>query len=360
MREVFNHHMLNLARRAREKSQFDLAKAACATQSQISKIEDGFVKPKKELVMRLASALRLQPSFFYDCYQPIGGAATYHKRHSRMNKKLLDVIKAQQAIYKKNIEKLWVSAKDYFKFSRYLPSVSLSDYENQAYLVARALRCKWRVPCGPIDDMVDLLESAGIIVVNKNFGTILFNGLTTVHEYSSSSPPVIFMDPSLPKENYRLALAHELGHLVMHRMPYTGMEDEADQFAVEFLMPAYAVRESFRPFTMNKLGELKEYWKIPLRSILRYAHEAKKIDDRKYSRYSSWIAEISYGKDGIFEPLGIKAKESPELLDSIINFHIDDLKYSEKDFMDLFGIYEDDLSDYMPTSRNSKKPTLVQ
>lgn len=57
--------------------------------------------------------------------------------------------------------------------------------------------------------------------------------------------PCIFLNRSQPADRLRFSLAHELGHLIMHRVPTLQMEEEANAFAAAFLAPAKDIRPYF-------------------------------------------------------------------------------------------------------------------
>ena len=66
MNKIFNPEMLVLARAARGLTQTELLRLApLLSQSKLSKIEAGLIKPSNEEVSSFASALKFQSSFFY-------------------------------------------------------------------------------------------------------------------------------------------------------------------------------------------------------------------------------------------------------------------------------------------------------
>ena len=68
-------------------------------------------------------------------------------------------------------------------------------------------------------------------------------------------------------------LAHELGHLVMHRFPSPDMENEAHAFASAFLMPAGDIRPYLqsRRIDLQLLASLKPEWRVSMQSIIMRA-----------------------------------------------------------------------------------------
>jgi Zn-dependent peptidase ImmA (M78 family) len=153
---------------------------------------------------------------------------------------------------------------------------------------------------------------------------------------------MIFINESMPWDRIRWTLAHELGHILMHRLPTPNMEEEADRFASEFLMPASVIRPELSDLSLVQLASLKPRWKVAMSALLRQALALKKITERQY-RYL-WMRMSSLGwKTREPEELDILA-EHPFLIKEFINLHLNTLKYSIQELCDVLGIYEDEFS----------------
>ena len=100
--------------------------------------------------------------------------------------------------------------------------------------VARQVRSLWRVPSGPIDHLIRLLESVGVLVHTRPLGTAAQDAVST---WPRGRPAIMLVNSGLPPDRLRFTVAHELGHLVMHSMPSDTQEREANLFAAEFLAP---------------------------------------------------------------------------------------------------------------------------
>ena len=68
----------------------------------------------------------------------------------------------------------------------------------------------------------------------------------------------------------RASLAHEIGHVIMHRVPTDTMEDEAYAFAAELLVPEKELRREFigGSATLEKLARLKSKWRVSMQFLL--------------------------------------------------------------------------------------------
>ena len=136
--------------------------------------------------------------------------------------------------------------------------------------IAGIVRAYWKIPSGPIKDLTTLVERAGAIVCHSKMGETSISGATF------SAPgvsPLILLNSDQPADRMRYTLAHELGHLVMHRFPSSEMEREANEFAAAFLMPASDILPNFkgRRIDLTLLAAMKPEWRIAMQALLMRA-----------------------------------------------------------------------------------------
>lgn len=104
---------------------------------------------------------------------------------------------------------------------------------------ARMVRMQWQMPIGPVRELVRWLEAAGCLVIMQDFGSNRLGGMSQWVD----DLPVMLGNERIPTDRLRLTIAHELGHPCLHSPEITStMEDEANSFAAEFLMPTEAIR----------------------------------------------------------------------------------------------------------------------
>ena len=204
------------------------------------------------------------------------------------------------------------------------------------------------LPRGPVEDVAEIIEDAGIIIIPFDFGTELIDAFC--QPALDRLPALIFLNSRFTsKDRIRFSLAHELGHLVMHRIPKPEMEDEANQFAAMFLMPETDIRHSLYGMSMEKLMILKLYWKTSMQAILRRARDLNRITDRGYRYY-----QIEMSKRGwrSAEPVDVDGDiKSPRLLKALFSSHIEELSYSTDELSQMFGLLPKDISEIYPTDR---------
>ncbi len=135
------------------------------------------------------------------------------------------------------------------------------------------VRMQWRMPSGPVRDLVGWLESAGCVVIVEDFGPMTGGGRVDGLSQWASDTPVVLVNNRAPTDRLRLTLAHELGHICMHSAQLGGdPEDEANDFAAEFLMPADSIRPELHDLSIGKLHRLKRYWGVSMQSLIERAY----------------------------------------------------------------------------------------
>lgn len=134
---------------------------------------------------------------------------------------------------------------------------------------ARMVRMQWRMPIGPVRDLVRWLEAAGCLVVVQDFGTARVDGMSQWVD----DLPVMLVNERTPTDRLRLTLAHELGHLCLHSVEITkDLEGEANAFAAEFLMPTEAIRFQLLKVSPARLHDIKREWGVSMQALIEKAH----------------------------------------------------------------------------------------
>jgi len=343
MPDTFNADMLDLARGARGMTQAEVATAAGVTQALLSKIENRLVQPSREVAERLAEVLTFPVEFFYQEERAFGFPHYHHRKRSRLGAKSLARIHAAINIKRQHIAKLLRSFNG--EVSKPIPMIDLDEKGISPAEAARMVREYWMLPRGPVADVTSTIEDAGGVVVLTDFGTSLLDGISF---RSPGMPPMFIMNSEVPGDRFRFSLAHELGHMVMHSMPSEDdetMEEQADQFAAAFLMPAAEIKPHLIPTSIEKLGRVKPLWKVSIKALIRRAYDLKIITSDTYRRIN-----VSYSKAGYSrgEPFPI-ARESPDIVTRMLEFHMKELQYSVSEIAKLLLLNEDELRRmYMP------------
>lgn len=163
-----------------------------------------------------------------------------------------------------------------------LPSdlpASINDL-NALEAVADQVRRDWRLGEDPIPDLIDALESQGVLVVQTALAEEHgFNGLSATAG-EGLARPVIVVDSGWPGDRQRFTLAHELGHILLgdRLSPDLDVEKACHRFAGAFLLPRDAVRQALGPHRHDlepqELGLLKSEYGLSMQSCLFRALDA--------------------------------------------------------------------------------------
>jgi Zn-dependent peptidase ImmA (M78 family)/DNA-binding XRE family transcriptional regulator len=326
--EKFNHHMMILARDLRGMTQSDLARDLQTGQGTLSKYETGFNDPPESFVSDLANCLNLPEPFFYEPGRPHGLPPFHYRRRKKLSTKALNCIVAEMNLRRMHLSKLLISFS--WKTNGVIPEIDTDEYRGRgksalkAEQVAAQIRELWGLPYGPIPNMVELLESSGGIVIPCDFGTDLLDALSQRIE---GMPVLFFVNVNAPTDRLRHTLAHELGHMVLHTVTVKSddaMEDEADEFAGSFLLPADEIRPQLRRFDLRQLANLKLYWKVSMGALAVRADRLGVITPYQSKMFWIEMGKLGYRKREPNEP----PKEQPKLLRQMISFHMKKLGYS--------------------------------
>jgi Zn-dependent peptidase ImmA (M78 family) len=178
--------------------------------------------------------------------------------------------------------------------------------------------------------VVEILEEAGVFIFLEDFETTQLEGFTLIGD---STQPLIFLNRAFPGDAERLTLCHELGHMVMHDVPTQTVEQEAWQFAAEFLMPANDITPDLRMVRQfEDYANLKRKWKTSMAALIRRSKDLGIIDDNKY-RYLM----MKMSPYRVREPVTIPV-ESPTLFEELMTTYTGEYAYSREDLLSLLCI----------------------
>jgi Zn-dependent peptidase ImmA (M78 family)/DNA-binding XRE family transcriptional regulator len=339
MPKIFNRDMFQVARAARGFTQGELAKEAGITQALISKLDNGLVTdPTDDTVTALARALKYPVGFFYSEEKPHGLPPFHFRKRASLGSKVLGKIEADINIRRIHLERLLRSYE--LPKGRDFPILDLEKHQWTPRDAAQHLRGAWMLPRGPIEDLTAVVERAGAIVVQLDFDTSRIDALSF---RLPGMPPLIFMNSSVPGDRYRFTLAHEIAHLACHNHPETDecMEEQADEFAAELLMPAKEIRPYLAYPSLAKLGQAKQYWKVSMKALIVQSSRLSMITPSQYTNMNVNYSKAGYAKFG--EPFPIPM-EKPSALSEAIRHHLETLRYSTDEMAELLMLSTEEFS----------------
>ena len=335
----FNPQILTLARGSRGLTQSAFAKKMGWSQGKVSKVEHGLIDLSEDEVEPVATTLGYPAELFYqgDAARGFGTCCLYHRKRTttpvRALNKLHDTINIRRIQLARLVNGISLPHEPHF------PALDIDEYESPEQ-VAQLVRATWELPRGPIRNLADVIEAAGGIIVMMDLET---PKIDAVSQRTPELPPIFFLDRSKPADRCRFTLAHELGHIVMHRTPTPDAESEADRFAAEFLMPGREIKGDLRNLTIPKAAALKLQWRVAMQAIIRRARDTGAITQSKYQSLCVRISQLGYRKN---DPNPIEP-ETPKMLRQIVDVYLKERKYSigdlsaatlceEQEFQDTF------------------------
>lgn len=356
MRRPFNPDMLALARDARGFTQTEMVRAlkGAISQAKLSKIENGLVSPSDDDVLALAQALDFEEGFFFHPHTRRSEPATYHRKRMKLSKKDWNRIYAKAEIHRISAA-LMLRSVELAPRLPSPPSVDPDEFDGRVEEIAKAVRQLWGLPRGPIEDVVSTLENAGILVVGFDFGTELCDGFT--QHATEGMPAVVFINTRQPKDRMRYSLAHELGHVVMHRLPNPQMEEQANRFASEFLMPTQDIAKDFYNLSLDRFMALKPYWRTSMQALIRKAYSTGKLTESRYRYFM-----VAMGKRGwrSNEPIELtNVREKPRVVMQLVRSHLGPLEYDLRDMSALFGMKPAEIEEMYGLAQTPKLRLVV-
>lgn len=290
----FNVEMLVLAREAVGFTQKDMADRMGCKQSRLSKIEAGDMQPQENDIQNFIGTLGQERQFFFQQGIAMPASVSFYRKTQTLPLKVLRQCNAKMNVRRMQIEKQIGQTKLGKRELPYLPPETNGGAEK----VAQKLRLAWGISKGSVVGLTNLVEDTGCVVVDFPFPSQKLDGLCI---RAPQNVPIIFINDAMPKSRRRLSLAHELGHLVMHKDPHENVEDEAWDFAGEFLMPATEIGPQFDRLNLDKLGQLKKTWGVSMQSLLFRARKLGEVSESQYRFLWMQIGKCGYRVNEPFE-----------------------------------------------------------
>ena len=139
-----------------------------------------------------------------------------------------------------------------------------------------------------------LLENNGVIISTAVFETGRMDGYSGF-EVGSGTPHVIIGYDKGSAVRTRFDLAHELGHMVLHRGLGANVvanlannrviESQANAFAGEFLLPSESVARDLGVISLDALKGLKRRWGVSIGAMLYRLGELDWVEEDHSARF---------------------------------------------------------------------------
>lgn len=303
---------LTMARDARALRQKELASLVGKAPATISKweSEENQQTPEPATVCKLAEALLVEPDWFFkpQLKLPTGAGKTCTAAvFFRSMRSELELLRNKAQARLGFVEAIEETVSDYVD----LPTLDIPDLLNgrdvstlrideiEGY--ADALRDHWALPEGAIDDLMLVIENAGIVVAEDEIGSLKLDGASRWSE-ATGRPYMLLAKDKRVGARRRLDAAHELAHIVLHRdvskddlvRHFDIIEDQAMAFAGALLMPAREFGDDVYSLSLDALVQIKAKWKVSVGAMIKRLSSLGKITDEyerrlwQYYSYRKW------------------------------------------------------------------------
>lgn len=178
-----------------------------------------------------------------------------------------------------------------------LPQTS-SDFppDEAAHLAREALGVRVDAP---IAQLMRALERAGVFIFSAEFAAegVARHDAVSLWVGEARQRPVVLVRDIESWERTRMSMAHEVGHLVLHRYAKPeNAEEAAFAFAAEFLMPGDSIKREWPAHaTLESLLPLKMRWGVSISALIEQGHRLGLMTpERRRSLYKQLSTRRQY------------------------------------------------------------------
>lgn len=307
----FNPERIELARQYRGWTKKELAERCGMSPAYVGRLIAGSGSRLTESnVARIAYATSLPISFFMLQRGEVNRGRLAFRRRKKITRNLDNRICAEFEMLADTLTRVRAMAEVPDETAGWLDEIApTSDPQSRGVRrIAANARAVLGVPAtGPVRNMIRSAERKGVVVapLAVDVGDAVSDGVT----YPGMTL-IGYFPESKPGDRLRFTVAHELGHLVLHRYRRPAdanlMEREANEFAGEFLFPEADARAALSPGMMlEDYRYVKSGWGISIAASVRRAFDLGVIDHDKYTSLYVRMAQRRWTKH---EPVEVKAE----------------------------------------------------
>lgn len=339
--KYFNGERLKIARMWRNLSATQLADLTGFSRQTISMLENGkLMNPEFATVQKLSEKLEFPITFFLEETKiNLNESTTFFRSLLTTNKKY----RVEQEEKIKFIAIVYNMLSEYLEFEKVnLPQIPTNATPQEA---ANILREYWGLGNRPIENIVYLVESNGLIVTDFETATGDVDAFS--HKITSDDMETYLIGYSKNKRTaarIHFDVAHEIGHILLHnwhedlecidKEEFKEIELQAHAFASAFLLPEDEFRKDVSPYATNLAyyTELKKTWKVSIAAMIRRAKDLDIITADDYSRLMRNMQKQGIRK---IEPLDDElVTAEPSLLRQAIKILFDQKVFTPNEFLE--------------------------
>lgn len=339
MQGNLNGERLKKARIYRELSVSDLAEQSeCSRQSIYMYEKEKTKRVDLNTIETLAKALKFPERFLCETDMKAEIGSTYFRALLTTSSKYRE----SQIQKMEFLADIFVFLQEYLEF----PHHAIPDCAGQTPEEAAAiLRREWHLGTRPIENIVSLVESNGIIVTKFSVDTNDIDAFSQLVRIGDEDIYLIgYSENKTAASRIHFDIAHELGHICLHgwsediekidRDEFKKREKEANEFAAAFLLPgeSFAKDAAVNPKSIPAYTELKRKWKVSIQAMARRSFSLGLITMEEYQEIIRTLQRRGMRKQ---EPLdNMLVTASPTLLKTAVIMLLTENVFTPQEFMD--------------------------
>lgn len=323
---------LKQARAAMELSITALSEQIGVSRQSIDQFERGQTTPSELTLSQFVDKLKHPREFFFKPLPEFDISTIFYRSNSKAKqpmKRRVEVRMLWLCELTEFLDKYVNLPKFIFPSFDWIPDDPRAINQQMIEKAADELRAFWGIADHhPIPDLIRLLEFNGFIIATDDLCDegiealsawgYLDRGYILIHKYVGSAVRM------------RFGIAHELGHLILHRKIIKSqefakdfidiLENQANAFSGAFLAPRAAFLRDAGAVNLDRLRIIKTKWLISIGAMIKRAENIGLL-----SKESVKSLFINYGRRGWrgFEPLDDTiAFEEPKVIPNAINLLI--------------------------------------
>ena len=339
MQGNLNGERLKKARIYRELSVSDLAEQSeCSRQSIYMYEKEKTKRVDLNTIETLAKALKFPERFLCETDMKAEIGSTYFRALLTTSSKYRE----SQIQKMEFLADIFVFLQEYLEF----PHHAIPDCAGQTPEEAAAtLRREWHLGTRPIENIVSLVESNGIIVTKFSVDTNDIDAFSQLVRIGDEDIYLIgYSENKTAASRIHFDIAHELGHICLlgwsediekiDRDEFKKREKEANEFAAAFLLPgeSFAKDAAVNPKSIPAYTELKRKWKVSIQAMARRSFSLGLITMEEYQEIIRTLQRRGMRKQ---EPLdNMLVTASPTLLKTAVIMLLTENVFTPQEFMD--------------------------
>ncbi len=293
----FQGYRLQQAREAMALSKTSLADLVDVSKQAISQYEKGVDSPGVEVFDKIRKLLKQDAQFFL---KPRRESLSANVCFYRSLASTTKTARTKAEVWKTWSRELIAYIAEFVEFSKPdfpcfddIPADPQLLGMNRIEAAAADVREHWNLGDGPITNLVEAAENKGAVVFRHSLDA---ESLDALSEWllPEGFPLIVLNADKNVSVRSRLDLAHELGHLFLHRgvteaqLRHPDMfrliEDHAFRFGAALLLPEHSFLEDLYSVSLDALLALKLKWKVSIAMMIERLKDLSIVNHEQHKR----------------------------------------------------------------------------